>query len=396
LQTKRNNNKNRYAIGIDGIVDIKTLSDLSRHDLGPYKCYGCGNELTPKLGKKNIWHFAHKVDTSCSPETYLHKVAKEVFATTYLQCITKNNPYIIKIEQIETCNQFSEFFGQNQCEDTLYNNFDLTKYFDQISIEKYINGFTPDILLSSSRHKEVLFIEIAVTHPCDDNKINSKNRILEFQIKTENDLEILKNRSIDTEQEDIKTYNFEKYRVSNVCDKNCEREVAIFLVYKSKKSILKETTASEIYEIINKQNIIHYEVDFNACSDSESYQEKIRDAHIRNIPIINCYLCKYQGGQSEDAPVYCKYLEKGVMTHDALKCQHYDTFATINEYIVLDEKNKKKLNSKSSFKERKKKSAPKICLNCMYYNRETNMCFETGQFLKSTMDFYCEHFSKLY
>ena len=62
------------------IIYIKT-GDYENSD--KYKncyCLECGDKLVPKMGKKNIWHFAHFSNKNCktSFESGLHIYAKEV------------------------------------------------------------------------------------------------------------------------------------------------------------------------------------------------------------------------------------------------------------------------------------------------------------------------------
>lgn len=211
--------RNRYALGVlNKRVDIFSLSDSTRHDFGPYICYGCKSYLIPKLGTKNIWHFAHKVNANCSPETYLHLVGKDIFFETFSDCMKKEVPYIATIKYEENCIHHST--GKS-CQRNLDKDIDLTKYFDAIDLEKPYGGFIPDIMLSSTKHNHVLFIEIAVTHKCEDNKINSGYRIIEFQINKEEDLEILKSKNIHTSEIGLEIYNFKIKRDVNLCDGVC-------------------------------------------------------------------------------------------------------------------------------------------------------------------------------
>ena len=39
-------------------------------------CIGCGEPLILRRGEKKRWHFAHRAETSCGGETYIHKVVK--------------------------------------------------------------------------------------------------------------------------------------------------------------------------------------------------------------------------------------------------------------------------------------------------------------------------------
>jgi len=46
---------------------------------------------------------------------------------------------------------------------------DITKLFKKIDLEKRDSSFIPDLLLKSE--KEKIYVEIAVTHKCSDEKL---------------------------------------------------------------------------------------------------------------------------------------------------------------------------------------------------------------------------------
>ena len=421
--------KHRYAKGTNGIININELSDSTRWDYGPYICYGCGNELIPKLGTIRAKYFSHKANINCSPETYLHQVAKEQFTLTYQKCLFTNTPFIMRIEQTKQCNQFQELFAKEPCKKVISNSVDLTKHFEQINIEKYLDNFTPDILLSSSKHNEIFFVEIAVTHKCDENKINSGFRILEFQISTEEDLAVLMDNTIDTGNPLIKTYNFKEQRTANLCNQNCSRELAIFIVYKSKKSILTIATPSKAQILISNDQIVYYEVDIHMRTGVQRYKDKIRKTHLKNnIPISSCYLCRYHGGPSDGMAVFCKFLKKSVPAHEALKCEFYRTYTTEDEYIKADDDNRRfsqsslykknhgiisledidfneirleaainskvelSKNDKFHIKPTVKKVPPTICTQCKHHKKSTNSCSITGLYFEDDGIDTCSHF----
>ena len=60
------------------LIDVQTLSKEHKLATDNFKCLSCEHEMVAVLGEKRIKHFRHKVITeiNCSPETYLHKIAK--------------------------------------------------------------------------------------------------------------------------------------------------------------------------------------------------------------------------------------------------------------------------------------------------------------------------------
>ncbi len=238
--------KYRYARGSDeSVVDVHSMEPEHRHDLAPYYCFGCGGELIPNLGQKKIKHFSHKSAGTCSRETYLHELGKDAFLRKYTQCLKDEKPYIFKSSYPATCNRYQSEIGET-CKTKKIVDIDLTRYFKAIELEKPYNGFKPDILVSTADGAQVLFIEIAATHKCEENKINSGNRIIEINVKNENDISRILSGTLSESWQGLNIYNFNKKEIiGDICNGECEREVNLFLIYKSQKSILLELPPKE-------------------------------------------------------------------------------------------------------------------------------------------------------
>ena len=88
--------------------------------------------------------------------------------------------------------------------DTQEKTVNLKSYYNVCTTEKQIENFRADILLeNSTRPIKPLLIEICVTHPCSEEKINSKLPIIEIPINSADDIkEIEKNAEVKG-----KTYN---------------------------------------------------------------------------------------------------------------------------------------------------------------------------------------------
>lgn len=187
------NNPIKYKYAWDNdrhIVEISTVNKQLRNNT-QYYCISCGKELIPRLGDKNQHHFAHKSsdDTiSCKNETYLHELAKikikEIFdrSDTFIIKLHKN----IICSSVKTC-EFSQ--GAKTCCEQQEKIVNLKSYYDTCTIEKQIGNFKADILLeNSTRPIKPLLIEICVTHPCSEEKINSKLPIIEIPVSSEDDI----------------------------------------------------------------------------------------------------------------------------------------------------------------------------------------------------------------
>ncbi len=187
------NNPIKYKYAWDNdrhIVEISTVNKQLRGNT-QYYCISCGKELIPRLGDKNQHHFAHKSsdDTiSCNNETYLHKLAKIKIKEKFDRVDT----FIIKLHKniicssVKTC-EFSQ--GAKTCCEQQEKVVNLKSYYDTCTIEKQIGSFKADILLeNSTRPIKPLLIEICVTHPCSEEKINSKLPIIEIPVSSEDDI----------------------------------------------------------------------------------------------------------------------------------------------------------------------------------------------------------------
>ena len=76
-------------------------------------------------------------------------------------------------------------------------------------MEKRVDEFIPDLLLTSENGKHKLFIEIAFTHKSTVDKKASGYKIIEFNIDRDVNIELFSNRVI-SENNRIEFYNFKR------------------------------------------------------------------------------------------------------------------------------------------------------------------------------------------
>lgn len=179
------NSSVQYSFGYDNSGKVVHVADVYSSDgwLAPYSCIGCGSELIPKLGNIKAHHFSHKA-SSCSFESYIHKISKEVIKNSFLYSLHNHIPFNLKCHRPVIC-------GINDCVDRSSSfDLDLTSIFDTVSIEAPYNGYVVDILLSSSTSGRVLAVEVMNTHQCTDKKTKSGFPIIELSIQNENQLEL--------------------------------------------------------------------------------------------------------------------------------------------------------------------------------------------------------------
>ena len=327
--------KYRYAYNLSNqIIDVNKLSRKKETYLKTYRCLGCDGILTPILGEKRRKHFRHKVDLNCSSETYLHKLAKSRFYEIYNECLQNNKPFLIVLNQNRICNYYESDFNYCCNLGNKSETFDLTKYFHEIYMEGREDSFIPDLLLISIKG-EKLFIEIAVTHQSSIAKISSNYRIIEIDIKEEDDIAIIENKKIS--QDKARFYNFKDKVVKDFCNGNCHEQLKpygfcnikydYFVVFQNSKSAIMTITFDEINRL-HKTNIIKYgEFVYRSNLDiirSKEYIKLVIESFVNNRGIKNCFLCRYHGkSYGYEYPIYCKFLKKNCNSNEAAICEYY-------------------------------------------------------------------------
>ncbi|BCL39854.1 hypothetical protein [Nostoc sp. MS1] len=291
--------KYQYAINSDGeTVNAATLIANAQVRRQIYKCISCSNILIPVLGEKNRKHFRHKpdIEVQCSPETYLHKLAKNTFYDIYNNCLRENSPFLIKILTIIRCKFNQQFL--NVCKPiNNIQSFDLTQYFKNVKLESKDDSFIPDLLLTNEKGDKI-YVEIAVNHKSSLNKIYSKSRIIEIDIKSEEDIEIIKTKLL-IESRKVKFFNFRREQIKNLCTGQCFQASV-------KNSKNTETDIDDLKQSKNKDLLKELAA---------------------SLPKDNCFLCRHHRKNVRkdvvDTVVYCTIRKKTCKPHVAKNCIYY-------------------------------------------------------------------------
>ncbi len=197
----------------NNIIDISSVNNENREP--KYYSIGSHTPMVAALGGKNKHHFRAKKGYVLNPETELHKYVKNILKYRF----DHEEKFLIRYYRKETC-PFKEkciFFDNGKCEKLMAKpfDFDLKKYYDTATVEREHNGFVADVLLSSSStiNRIPVFLEVAVTHPCSEEKIKSGNKIIEIKVCNEDDayckLEQTQEYSFKDDVPIVKFYNFE-------------------------------------------------------------------------------------------------------------------------------------------------------------------------------------------
>jgi hypothetical protein len=317
----------QYAYALDDQGVLTYISD-ARHSR-TYTCPGCANPLTAVLGQINAKHFRHSEDT-CAFETYLHKCAKEAFYQRYKHAINSATPIKLRLERTVFCKGPRLRFLENdtlQCQKTVPAIYDLTRIFDRAEMEKYdsVTGFRPDIMLSDSSGNRCCYVEICVSHPCTQDKIDSGIPILEFKIVSVTDIQMLYSGSYATSDERLNAYNFSaKSRVVNSCSDTCT-------VGCIEMSVWSLSTSGRL----NEQVVPLSEVDSGTSSHANTWLKSVtmteRFKRLRTFlrsadptsQFPNCLMCKY-ASEWNNGQLDCQIKGKRVLYTEARQCSVYE------------------------------------------------------------------------
>jgi hypothetical protein len=316
------------------IIDIQTLSKSSKQ--GNYICLGCGHEMVPVLGEKKVKHFRHKVikEINCSPETYLHKLAKTKFYQTYQDCLENDKPFKIRLLTYPICNFYENDFLTTCQLSVKLKEFELTKFFKKIYLECKEGSFIPDVLLESDK-QEKIFFEVAVTHFSSEAKVQSNYRIIEFSINSEDDIKKIESAILE-ESDEIKFLNFKNKPKGNWCNGKCSNGIVpnaserliynIFVVYQNGRSAFIKLPLDYLETLLPQ--ILHFEyISLEQQEDVGSfYRNKVIETHSKKINIRNCFLCRYHAQNeswSKEGTIFCKFLKNTGNSNMASDCKYF-------------------------------------------------------------------------
>lgn len=328
-----------YANDADGrMVDIRDVTHANR---AIYYCPMCGTEMSAVLGDKRERHFRHKGD-SCSYESYLHKITKlrikqlfdesaEPFEISY---------YVTKYCPNEECLLRRDDCGYSRYERVL-ERINLKDYYNACEIEGVYKGFRADVMLINTDRpdRQPLFIEVAVSHKCTPEKINSGIRIIEISITNERDIVPKLVEQDPSKDSDLKSdYKVKFYNFNFRRDVIPEKQLSRFLVYKGRDGYMRGEIEREI-GVCSKMIGIHKEgayfeiqfidSDLNNKNWSYIWSLGMIMAVNRGLGIRNCHICYQNGG----CTTYKYYLNLEKENAKRTRRQFYDNANGCSNYI---------------------------------------------------------------
>lgn len=330
----------RYALAASGaVIDVLAIDDTTRHQGAPYYCLGCDKEMIPHLGYVRVKHFAHRRNEHCTLETYLHSAAKQLFLAMYISARATRRPVVLEWRHPVECNHHSRRYGFT-CSQEVTESIELTKYFDTIALEKAYQGFRPDVLLSSTHHPDVLFVEFTVTHPCDPAKLATGLRVLEIAIPDEAALPRLLDQRFGVDYPGRTLHNLRAPTLRDVCGGRCWRKVLVLLVHPSRRFT---ATTVEISKIVSGQcgrgdELCRVLGSADEIDDHDAaIRDAARDALWAKIPVQDCRVCRhYSARPSRRFPVSCRLLPQDCNPSTALRCTYYEPVRSPDDAAEVD------------------------------------------------------------
>lgn len=317
-----------YALNDNNeLIEIHTAHELG----GVFHCPECGEKMICKCGTKKAWHFAHE-KVECDYNHYLHTVAEQ----RIMEWFNRSNDIPLILQRDEKCEESTKCkcYYYEFCRKTVDSEpFNLKRYYShcdrEIRFEKERQNYIADILCypKNERH-EPLFIEICVTHPCEEKKLESGIKIIEFVIQSEYDLDEIIGKQIRL-GEKTKLYNFhpkEKTSSNRVFERRFEK----FVLFSSKKGFVDKIQCSRLNE---RRGILEITIPYNEyvpefMGEGGFFSIAYAVAFQYDSSIKHCCLCKYHTYDDWDGIGICRLFKKygtnrEAILNDAQKCTYF-------------------------------------------------------------------------
>lgn len=286
------------------------------------------------------------------------------------------NDFIVKYFVEYKCNKTHDckleyIYTKQPCQRRELYTLNLKDLYNKCEEEVTHKGFRADLMLSHSEHPErtPLFIEIAVTHDCEQEKINSGIPIVELKITEESDIQSSLEEEnllfINTQSNNpysygalpkIRFYNFKREYITN-------RQLHYFGVSKERDNTL----------------CGHIELNELHCQNAEEvhYKEAIYEVAIPPAAFKGNFICNpYEFGT-------IKAIEKGLAIKYCPFCKYY---MRCYGRITFEEHDKEKEGKQLSSRRIKLSSLTdeqidkfKLAMNCKSYRKDYRLIYQKKQ-----------------
>lgn len=150
-----------YPYALDKGGSIVKAVDAPRSEI--YSCIACGERMVLRRGEIKRPHFAHHTENpNCTPETVLHKMAKDSIREGIENAMSLRLKYPFTWD-CPVCKQSHKG--------------NLTRRTREVKTEVNLDGVRPDILITSMKEKPLVAIEVIVTHSPEQEAIEAYKRL---------------------------------------------------------------------------------------------------------------------------------------------------------------------------------------------------------------------------
>jgi hypothetical protein len=339
--------KQHFAISKDGLlVHIKEANQIDEDFFCPY----CGCRMLKKCGAVREWHFAHdyryenEIQKECSYESYLHAFAK----LRLKQWFEESKQIILHYKQKHVCKLIDNCIWMKKDKEQCYNYkdemIDLKQKLTKCTVEKTIqangNSFRVDLLWSNPNNpNNNILVEIKVTHECTQEKKNSKARIIEFDVRSEEDVDRIINSEIQ-ESKKIRYYGFEP---QDIKDEEIQPHHILYKFILFKNGYVSSNHQCTCQEFLEREKFARLEITcnsenspiepnvgqqylflYNSLTTFKLYNWGLAASTNMNLKIKNCCMCRYKKPDTYNGKLKCK-LKKidQIKASEALQCSSF-------------------------------------------------------------------------
>ncbi len=339
-----NRMEQHYAVSSDGHLVHVSDAHLRNED---FYCPHCKCRMLKKCGNIRSWHFAHdyryqnEAVLNCSYESYLHAYAK----LRLKQWFEESPQIILHYQQKYVCKFQSscKWIGHhdNDCYTFEEKSCDLKKCLTQCQMEECVKSptdlFRADLLWSNPVNpKNNILVEIKVTHECTQKKRESKLRIIEFEVHSEEDVDNIVNNDI-RESDSIKFYGFSPKCISTEELVSPKFGLVKFILYENNSVFARSLCNCQNYTRRRLQAQLEVTVKYDSTiglvydntgtaniSLGRFYNWGLAIAHDRHCHVRNCYMCSEHRYDFELGCLSCNLKNQTINNpKDALSCEAF-------------------------------------------------------------------------
>ncbi|MCF0126748.1 MAG: hypothetical protein HUJ68_13535, partial [Clostridia bacterium] len=324
---KENRMEQHYALSQNKKLTHINIAHESNED---FFCPNCGCKMIKKCGPKRTWHFAHNYKFAdieqhqCSYESYLHGYCKYRLK----QWFEESKSIILHYKQKNICRHLHTCIWRNAYNYTCFEKetkqLDLKKVYTNCEVEKWVvtneNSFRADLLLFDEKDlSKRMLLEVKVSSNCSNKKKISGEKIIEFEIKNEEDVDYIVNNDI-IESETILFFgineeNNQQYKAANI-------QLTKFIFYSSGKAYSEKKCNCQDYQKRNKNSsLIEITIPEKSIDAATFHMYGLSVAQYNGINVQNCLICSHcKYDKTTDSKTCMKKGDSVKKGDDALNC----------------------------------------------------------------------------